>query len=222
MKNQILLFAVICCFSISGCTIQPSDAVDQAKIWTGYELFYDKNENKTYAKAIFKFGDALGTTLQLSSSSEVRFNNEVLPFNSTTGFYERPYNGFIKTGTFTFRDTRGTTYTNTVAEIVEIDFPAGNLLTMKRGTDYRLSWVGTPLTANENIGVLLGTTPFLQIVNGSTSITLGGVQLNNFNAGAYVAIMDRSRLIINLQAPTAGGAITSKYRTTNKAVQIEN
>ncbi|MBX9782536.1 MAG: hypothetical protein K2X48_04495 [Chitinophagaceae bacterium] len=70
MKTNIVatLFIAVTALLFSVCEKQPSDAVDQDRIRTDYELFYDKNTDKTTAVAAFKFGQSItGTQLELSS-----------------------------------------------------------------------------------------------------------------------------------------------------------
>lgn len=217
---NLVLLLFITSFLVS-CVAEESSSVDQSRIWTGYELFYDKNENKTYAKAAFKFGNGLGTSLQLSEGSSVRFNNEVLPYNGITAMYEKVYDGFITTGTFTFQDNEGNQYVNTVPTIAEIAWPEG-ALTMQRGVDYVMTWQGTPLGPNEDVGSTISTTLFLQLLDNVTTITYGGVQLNAITAGPYIGVLDRYSLTAPTQAPEAGGLMTAKYRAQNKAIELVN
>lgn len=221
MKRKTIYFIVTLFIStlLFSCTAEESASVDQTQIWTGYELFYDKNQNKTYAKAAFKFGNGLGTPLQLSEGSSVRFNNEVLPYNGVIAMYEKIYDGFINTGTFTFEDTEGNVYTNQVPEIVEIAWPDSSI-TMQRGTDYVMSWIGTPLNNTEDVGSTIGSALFLQLNDNATSITYGGVQLNNLTVGPTIGVLDRYSLTAPTQAPDAGGLMTAKYRAQNKAIEI--
>ena len=224
MKNnwmKSLLMLTLATLVLGGCVSEPSDSVDQDRIYTIYEVFYDKNVNKTYAKATFKLGNALGTLLQLSGPSEVRFNNDVLSFQAAGSFYEKVYDGFLAGGTFTFKNTKGTSYTNSVADIKPIEFPAGELNISKAST-YDLAWTGDKLTGKENVGVLIGAQVFLQINPNTASIPLSSGQLQQINPGAYVAGMERY-FTNDLTQPTgAGGSITGKYRATGKSVQIVN
>jgi hypothetical protein len=223
-KYFLIPLTFVCLLSLTGCPSELSESVDQSKIWTAYEVLYNKNENKTYALASFRFGNGFGTVLQLSSPSEVRFNGDLLAYNNLTGLYERTYAGLIAGGTFVFKDTKGTTYTNTLASPTAIAFAdAPNPIPMQRGMDYPLTWVGTALSANEDVAILLGTKLFYQINTGATSITLGGAVLNDLTAGAYIAYMDRYSISLTpAQTPSAGGITTVKYRTANKNVQLSN
>jgi hypothetical protein len=203
-----------------GCAVEPSESVDQDRIYTAYELFYDKNEDKTYAKATFRFGNIAGTLLQLGGTSEVKFNNEALSYQSL-GYYEKVYPGLVSGGTFTFKDTKGTVYTNVVQDMKPIAFPTESL-SVPKSASYTLTWVGDKLAAGENVGVLIGAELFLQINSNTASINLSSNQLTKLTAGPYTAIMDRYLISDPSQKPSAGGLLTRKYRAANKSVQITN
>ncbi|MCU0354122.1 MAG: hypothetical protein MUD08_10360 [Cytophagales bacterium] len=207
-------------FLFTSCVVEPSESVDQDRIFTAYELFYDKNENKTYAKATFRFGNVAGTLLQLGGTSEVKFNNDVLDYQSL-GFYEKVYPGLVTSGTFTFKDAKGTVYTNVAPAMRAIDFPNTNL-SVPRNASFTLNFAGDPLAAGENVGVLIGTELFLQINANTSSVNLSSNQLAKLNPGPYTAVMDRYRIADISQKASAGGVMTVKYRTGNKSIQITN
>src|SRR5262245_21459177 len=98
MKTKLLkpiaLLTILSTFmSLSSCKKEDSDDVNQDKIYAEYELFYDKNTDKTYASAVFKFSNALGTNLQLTSPSEVKFNSDVIPWDPVFSYYRKEYAG---------------------------------------------------------------------------------------------------------------------------------
>ena len=221
MKKTMLFATVLLQFFLfAGCVVEPSESVDQDRIFTNYELFYDKNENKTYAKVTFRFGNALGTLLQLGGTSEVKFNNDRLDYQSL-GFYEKVYPGLVTAGTFAFKDAKGTVYTNATPTMRAVDFPNTNL-SVPRNASFTLNFTGEPLAAGENVGVLIGTELFLQINANTNSVNLSSNQLAKLNPGPYAAVMDRYRISDISQKPSAGGAVTVKYRTGNKNIQITN
>ena len=219
------MLAAIAIFSslfFQRCTIQPSEAVDQDRIYASYELFYDSNEDKTHAKANFKFGGATGTLLQLSKPSTVLFGNDSLLYNAL-GFYEKIYPGFINSGNFTFKDKAGKTYVNSVPLIKPIQFPANPaVIPLSKTQDFVITWVGDPLGASEGVGVLVGTTlqPFFQGALNATTVTILASQLQQANAGPYIVYMDRSTETNLVQQTSVGGHMTGKYRAKSKNAQL--
>lgn len=112
----IFSFGIILLFTwiLQSCTKENSSDVNQDKIYAEYELAYDENLDKTYASCVFKFSNAFGTNLQLSAPSEIKFGNDVLTFDPLLSYYRKEYAGLVTSGTFTFTDTAGVSYQNTV------------------------------------------------------------------------------------------------------------
>jgi hypothetical protein len=217
--------AALVLFSFAACETEDSGTVDQTRIFTYYEIFYDKAKNTTTAVAAFRFGNGLGTLLDLTSPSEVSFNGDVLTFNATLGRYEKEYAGqWIKTGTFKFKDTQGNTFTNTTPEMQAADFPATpDVLPLSKSADFILVWMGTPLRQNEQVGALLvGTGVTFGTKNtGAANFIITKNAIANTPTADYVLSMDRWITIDNLtQAPAAGGQIVLKYRAAPKNTQV--
>jgi hypothetical protein len=224
MKTNILSTLAIAFLALvfASCEKQPSDAVDQDRIRTDYELFYDKNTDKTTAIAAFKFGQSItGTQLELSNPAEVRFNNDVLTFNRILGRYEKEYTGFISTGTFTYKDTKGKVLTNTVPAIKPIDFPASpSVLSISKAQGINITWEGTPLAQNDGVGLLVAALPFTETTVNATFVRITSAQIQPAATGAHIAYMDRWTLSQLQQQTSNGGSITSKYRARNKNVEV--
>jgi hypothetical protein len=82
----------------AGCMREDSSDVNQDKIYAEYELFYNANEDITYARAVFRFSNALGIKLKLATGSEVRFNGDILTFKPALAYYEKSYAGKVMQG----------------------------------------------------------------------------------------------------------------------------
>jgi hypothetical protein len=225
MKKSMFILAMLSLsafYFMTSCARENSDDVNQDRIYCEYELSYNANEDKTYARAIFKFGNALGTLLELTSPSEVRFNGDLLTFKSALAYYEKDYAGFTQSGTFTWKDTDGNEFSNTIS-IVPIDYPAA-LDTIPRSGAYELFWVGDSLSANQSViltanGVLEGDAQiFTQTNLNSKSIILPANQLQILGKGQGTLWMDRMYSPGLQQQTSAGGKITGKYRPVNKQV----
>jgi len=224
MKNLILAGSLLLVLLIGSCAREESIDVNQDKIHAAYELFYNANEDKTYARATFKFSNALGTNLQLTSPSEVRFNGDILTFKNALAYYEKEYAGLIDSGTFKWTDTNGDVYENTIT-FRDINYPA-NLDTINRNAAYELFWVGDSLTANEKVvltanGVLEGDAQiFYQDNLHAKSIIMALNQLQQMGQGQGTLWMDRLYEPALTQKTSAGGTITGHYRPINKSVYL--
>lgn len=94
-------------------------------------------------------GSIIGTLLELSGSSQVTCNGQVLSFKQALSYYEREYPGFVQSGTFVWTDTEGNSFTNTVS-INPIGYPS-NLDTLSRNQSFELVWTGDLLANNQNV-----------------------------------------------------------------------
>ncbi|MDX1908103.1 MAG: hypothetical protein SF053_13790 [Bacteroidia bacterium] len=206
-----------------GCA-EESSTVDQSRIYTIYEVFYDANEDKSYARATFRFGNALGTLLRLSANATVTFDGDLMTYQPA-GYYEKAYSGFKTGGTFVYEDLDGNTYTNSVAGIKPIAFPS-QALSLSKAADTPLAWTGDPLGPNgsavENAGLLVGPKLFLALDLNATSILVNGSRLADLTNGPAIAIMDRYFIRELSEKTDAGGSITGKYRALNKSVEVTN
>lgn len=224
MKNllAILFFSVLMLFS---CSREDSSTVDQDRIFTEYELFYNANEDKTFARATFKFSNITGTKLELSQPSEVRFNGDVLTFNPVFAYYEKEYAGLLENGTFEWNDTNGEIYKNTI-EIHPINYP-DTIDIIKRSQSFELEWEGDALQLLELVTVTInGENEFdAQIFTtndvNSQSIILSKAKLEKIGTGPGTLFMDRSYLPLIQESTSAGGILLGRYRPVNKEVVLE-
>jgi hypothetical protein len=227
IKNKLLLLAIIIMAIISSCEKEDSASVSQDKIYAEYELFYNKNEDKTYASAVFKFSNISGTQLQLSSPSEVKFNTDVIPFDGTLAYYRKEYAGLISSGTFTFKDKDGLIYTNLVRVAKVITNITIDTINRSNGA-YTYTWVGDTVKTNEAVGLVIGNNAnpfnfqfFRQAAINSTNFILPLTQLNQLPIGMSYSQLDR---VIETNAPSvtsAGGLIRGKYRSLDKNLYIK-
>lgn len=225
--NTLLAFAILLpAFMFNSCKKENSDTVDQDKIWTYYEVYYDKNQDKTYARATFKFSNALGTNLQLSAPATVSFNGDVLIFQSALAYYEKQYAGFISGGTFSYTDKDNNTFSNSISGIRTIAFPP--IDTIHTANSYTLTWVGDSLTASESVSLWLdginqnNSEFFYQNNITSHSIICAANQLQNLGNGNGTGWMERVYAPAIQHATSAGGEIKGKYKALNFSTKIAN
>jgi len=220
MNYRSLLFALSLGLILSSCNSETSDNVNQDRIYTIYELFYNANQDKTYARATFRFSNEVGTLLELSDPSMVSFNGDELTFNSVLAYYEREYAGFVESGTFEWTDTEENVYQNTV-EVHTIDY-SGTIDTIDRSSSYELAWEGDPLAEDELVTVTINgenegdARVFTTNDIGSSSIILSKNLLGQVGQGPGTIFMDRSYSPELLDATGAGGRRTGRYRAENQ------
>lgn len=226
MTRLLTISALVVALSLlTGCMREDSENVNQDRIWAHYELFYNANEDITYARATFRFGHAAGTRLELTDPSEVRFNGTPIMFRPALAYYERAINGYIPEGTFDFTDLDGNTYTNDV-EIREIAHPA-DVAPIDRSQAFAYPWDGDAVSSRENVTLVVtggnngGTETFTTSAIGATELVLPVTQLEKLAPGNANAVMDRTFTPQISQATSAGGLVTGRYRAVNKGVILD-
>jgi hypothetical protein len=218
---------LLCVFGITSfvsCAKENSDDVNQDRIYAEYELYYDKNTDKTYASAIFRFGSATGTQLELTAPSDVKFNNDVIPFDPVFSYYLKEYSGRITSGTFTFTDTDGLIFTNPVSSMRTIAFPAMD--TIHSSNSYTLTWVGDSVVANERAELWMdgplqnNAELFIQYTLNTNNFVLGANRLQALGVGTTACTLERIWETTATGVTGAGGKVRFKYRALNASVQV--
>jgi hypothetical protein len=218
-----LLFAVI----FTSCTGESAGDVNQDRIYTEYEQFYNSNTGTTTVIARFRFGNALGTILELDSTDNVKFNGDDLPYSIFWGAHVREYVGNIAPGTFVYTNLDGNVFTNTVPTFETIDFPS-NFTELNRSTPYDFQWTGTAIGQNQEVGVFVGswawgddTWNFTNSV-GATNMVFGINSLSNLPLGTSTVYLDRTTRKTNIQGTSRGGVIKGKFRAPNRVINVIN
>ncbi len=228
MKKTLLIFGLIL-LSITSCQKEDSSDVNQDKIYCDYEIFYNKNEDKTHAVARFKFGSATGTVLELSDSTDasVTFNGDVLPYNAWYNGHHKEYAGQLTSGTFVYTNTEGTVYTNSIPTGEVIAFPTG-FDTITKSVAQTLTWDGTALAADQHVNFFIGTPTwgedalFFNGDLGGTDIVLGITQKENLALGAATLVMDRVTATDVSEGTSESGRMRYRYRCTNVSGVVED
>ncbi|MCB0596209.1 MAG: hypothetical protein H6557_13150 [Lewinellaceae bacterium] len=226
MKTQLFaFFALLGSLAFFSCNSESSDSVNQDRIFTVYELFYNANEDKTYARATFYFSNELGTRLELAGDSKVSFDGDPLTFNPVLAYYEREYAGFRPQGAFEWTDTEGNAFRNTV-EIRPIRFASG-IDTIDRSQSYELFWEEGELKANELVVLTINgenegdARIFSTNDVGATSIILAKNKLSEVGQGPGTVFLERSFIPAIQEAPSAGGRVTGRQRAENLEVYLK-
>lgn len=227
-NSALLLFAgVVAVLILDSCAKGLSSDVNQNKIYAIYEVFYNENTDKTTVSARFQFGGATGTNLQLDSTSYVTFNNDTLPYNGWVLCHYKEYSGKITSGTFKYANLDGDIFTNSISGYDTLGFQSG-FDTIVKSQANTITWVGSPLAANETVSVFIGSWTWgqdaLAAVSGAgnTNIVLGINQLNSVAVGTATVYMDRTYQVDVAEGTSVGGVIRGVYRPQNKVVQVIN
>jgi hypothetical protein len=227
-KMKKLLIATLALGALAtSCTKEDSSDVNQQKIYADYEVFYNQNEDKTHVVAKYRFGGATGTVLELSDSTNayVSFEGDTLPWDPWYNAHHKEYAGNITTGTFSYTNTDGDTYVNTIPAGENIAFPIG-FDTINKSAAQTFAWSGTALAADQQVSLFVGTWTwgedalFYSNALGGTDIVMGVTEMANLAVGSSTVYMDRSTAVDISQGTPEGGRIRYKYRPTNATVQI--
>ena len=224
----LLFLATVALSSLTQSCQKAEDSADvnQDKIHQYLELFYDEAQDKTYAYAQFRFGNAIGTPLQLANAASVSVEGSTMSWNDNFNLnrYEWEWTGKRNTATFLYTDNDGNTFTNTVT-LNDIGFPM-TLDTISKDSAYNLVWMGDPLGADEDVWVSINednevnAATFNQNNQGATSITLNKAGLSKIDPSSVTLWMDRSYKPAIVQATSAGGILVGKYRDTKQNVTL--
>jgi hypothetical protein len=219
--RHILLFFLLTLL-ISSCKRELSSDVNQDRIFTQYELFYDANEDITYARAWFRFGNETGTLLELASPSKVTFEGDKLSFNGVLAYYEKKYTGFKSSGKFHWEDTDGKSFDN-MATIHPISFGVVPD-SVARNIAFSIPWTGDPLGDKELVGVWINgenegdAQATVTIENGAANIIMPANQMEKIGAGPGKIYIQR-RFFPDLTEETgAGGWLHGVYRPKFESV----
>ena len=227
MKNLLWLLSILLTISLmlTSCEFEDAADVNQDRIFTRYKLFYDANEDITYAKTTLFLGNEGGTQLQ-SDKATITFNGEALDWNNILAFYEAKLPGYVSSGEFEYKDLDDNIFKNKVT-IIPIDFPDDQPKTLDRNKSYTIEWEGTALTEGELVSAVVipnalqETKPFLETNTGADEIILGASQFKDINPGPGVIALDRVHGMELEEAPSAGGKLEGHYRAKNYEITIE-
>lgn len=227
-KSRLFNHIVAVCIFIqafsTACKREETIDVNQDKIYTEYELFYNRSELVTYVRAKFKHKRSSGNTLKLSPPSFVSFNSRLLSFNASTQQYETIYDSLVSVGVFNWQDNDGRYFTNPIS-INSIKLLAPD--TLDRNSDQVLVWEGEPISINESIILFIGSnlTQSYQYITyddiNSKSIILKKETLSQFPEGELLLNLQRTYTPRLMETTDAGGKIIGNYRDSEQKVYLK-
>ncbi|MEO1417746.1 MAG: hypothetical protein AAFW00_20855 [Bacteroidota bacterium] len=223
-KHSLLLMLPLTLIFFS-CEREPSVNVDQDTVYGEYRLVYEANEDKTYARATFRFGSATGTILELSEPAEITYDGDAMPWKPILAYYEQDFAGQIASGTFSYTDLDQNTFENNVSLASEIGLPA-SLAEISQGSAFTLVWEGGPILGGEIITVTINginegdAQIFIEADPGATSIVLPKDKLGELGIGTARVFIERRANAEVQQGTSRGGAIWSRYNVGPINVEI--
>jgi hypothetical protein len=216
------IFLLLTLFLQTACQRESSSDVKQDRIHTTYELYYNADEDITYARAWFRFGNATGTLLELASPSAVTFDGEAMTFNGLLAFYEKKFAGLKSSGKFRWEDTEAKVFENSI-DVRPIAF--GVLPdSLARNAALAIPFTGGPILEREIVGIWANgenegdAQAAATFEVGAGSVIVGADKMTKIGAGPGKIYMDRRYTPSILEAPSAGGILTGVYRAKTKSV----
>ena len=215
MKTKIGLIALSLSLLVA-CAKEDSENVNQDSIYSIYELHYNKAQDKTTARATFRFGGPTGTLLDLTDPAKVTFDDDALLFNSTLGFHSKTYAGYKDTGTFLYTDLDNKSFTNGIRKLIPIDF--ATIDTIDAGGAYTFTWTGDPVQTFETVSVTIDGTMqnnfeiFSTSLPTASQLVLAANRLQKLGTGPAKIVLKRSynRLTV-AEGTSKGGRVNTDY-----------
>lgn len=218
-----IVYIVFLASLLGSCKPDETIDVNQDKIFTEYEFFFNHVENRTYAYARFRHKKEKGTILKLSSSSSVAFASQPLYYNASLQQYELILDGLVSSGEFVWADTDGRLYKNSIA-LADISLGQGNTLIQNQNNV--LPWQGLPIREDENVILFLtsdggGAQYVLNKSQGATNMVVSPVDLVKFPKGNLVASIERIATIKLKEETDAGGSMKGRYRSLEVVIPLQ-
>jgi hypothetical protein len=146
MKKHICFLGIV--LLLLSCE-SADDVIDADRIYSYYELKYDRNKDKTIVKAMLRLDGPEGTLVELTEPGEISFNGDHLDFNPENKEHLTTYAYLVDSGTFKYINSDGNTINNSTPKLGEISFPSIN--SISRSKDLIIKWIGDPVGENENV-----------------------------------------------------------------------
>ena len=224
-----LLFGLSAAFALTlflqSCDKEDSSDVNQDKIYTVYELFYNKNEDKTIAICRLRFGGPTGTLLEATDPANVTYNGTIMPYSVIYSGHAKEFAGKLTGGSFTYTNVDGDVFTNTVPNMDSVAFdPTFDTIVKSQANTF--TWIGNSTAANERVNLYVGTwtwgqdAAFFAFGQGQTNIIMGVSQMNNLALGNSTMYLDRVNEVPVTQGKPEGGVIRTRYRPLNQQATI--
>ncbi|MEM7660430.1 MAG: hypothetical protein AAF399_30280 [Bacteroidota bacterium] len=210
---------------VFSCARDVSENVNQDSIFTEYRLVNDADQDKTFARATFRFGGATGTILDLTDPAVVTLDGDLLTYKPLFGYFEKDFAGELAGGTFSYTDLDNSTFENAVSLSSAISLPTA-LDSISQGEAFSLEWLGDPVGEDESVIVTINginegdAQIFTTTDQGANAIVLAQNKLTELGIGEARVFIERWTNQELGQATGEGGAVWSRYITGPMLVQI--
>jgi hypothetical protein len=227
MKSfRLFLLALIPATFVS-CNRENSDTVQQDLIFQTYTLVYNGSEDKTYARASYRFSNGVGTLLFLSGGANVQFNGMPMDWKNLLAYYELEFPGNLSGGVFEYTDADGNLFTNPISQVDSIAFPTNFTSLTQNSGNYLLTWVGPVLANNHDVLVTIDGTfqndvkLFTASNPGTNSVILEANKINALGPGTANAWMHRNFTTTLAEATSAGGFMSSRFEAPKTQISVQ-
>jgi len=225
---SLFLFGALTTLVLNSCAKEDAADVNQDKIWTEYLVHYNENDDKTHVVARFRFGNAMGTLLELvdTTGASVSFNGTPMPYSIFWSGHHLEFAGNVTTGTFDYVNTEGTVYSNSVPSGTDVIAFPSDFDTIAKSQAETFTWVGNPLSANQSVGIYVGSygwnkdALFYTNAVGANSLVMGVQAKNSLTVGTGGLYMLRVVENNSINGTSKGGVIRYSYRPIDKSVVI--
>lgn len=173
-----------------------AEDVAQDRITAQHWLYYSAKSDKTDVRAAYRFGNELGTVLQLNPPAKVSFGTTPLGFDPNWGWHHAEVSGVANNGALIYVDKDGLESRLQTGVIGPIAFAAGPL-SFSRTESASLTWQGTPLATGEDVELFVA----------SAANRLNFVRFTANAPGATAVVVTPDRLA---QLPPGGAVFTLK------------
>lgn len=212
----------------SGCESTPSSSVKSESIRTNYWMFYKSETDTSYARAQFRVGNELGTTLELKPPAGARFDGRPLAWNATLDWYEVNLAGKVTTGKWTFEDNEGKPYVNELPRTLEARVPLSFPERLLAAEAYSLEWEGEPIQEGETMEAIVAhdenRLQFVAIFEksvGAKNVVIAETELARLPRGRSAIALQRHRDYPLQQGTETGGKITTTFESPVRIFDLE-
>ena len=213
---------------LTSCHSEQSEDVNQDKIHQRLVLEYDKNTDITAARAQFRFGDATGTLLELTSPSNIKANGQTMTWDAGLAFYQKTFTGVVSPMTYVYTNTNSQVYTNTLTFQRSAEFKA-DLDTISKSGSFEIFWDGDSLVANEmiTIGIWKNNNALDQALVSTVAVNAKSIifpvnVLATVNTGVTHISITREHYPSIVEATGNGGDCVVRHKGLNKQIVIVN
>ncbi len=236
MKRSLLSISGIAASLLilaAGCKkVDSNDLKDTVPFYQEYAVTYDKTASTTTATALLRVRSKDGSRVELTNGAYIRANgideNDAQPTNNT---YDWFFTG-TKDVRFDLGKNSGTVIANIISltDVGAIDFPSNMRTGFSKNEGYSFNWIGTELSADEELTVTLtGTSMQSPLVPWTNKVNLDGNQIiidstsvNNIAPGSVTLKMTRTRTTALDAADAEAGGSIKITSATSKVLMMGN